>query len=285
MAAATEQPFTTQYEPVVEPKTLRKFLTDGIYILGGQYAILMQFAHPGLARGSAEHSDFAGRILHRLKTTSRFLVVAVYGTPEEKAAITSVIHRSHAAVKGDGYFADDPELHKWTAATLFMALIVVHETFIGELSEATKRILFKESAIFATSLRMPPDMWPDTYEDFQEYWNHNVENLEVTDWARGLARDLTYPRGIPVFLRPALPVSRLLTAYWLPERMRMEYEDVLPDPKRHRVALKITTVAGKWVHLMTPPFLRSLPHRYYKRNMRKAVKRINETGHWSKKRK
>lgn len=135
-----------------------------------------------------------------------------------------------------------------------MALIVVHETFIGELSDATKRILFKESAIFATSLRMPSDMWPDTYEDFQEYWNHNVENLEVTDWARGLARDLTYPRGIPVFLRPALPVSRLLMAHWLPERMRREYGDILPDPKRYQVALKITTVAGKWVHLMTPPF-------------------------------
>ncbi|KAL4990416.1 hypothetical protein BDW68DRAFT_185771 [Aspergillus falconensis] len=205
MAATTERPLTTQYEPVVEPKTLRKFLTDGIYILGGQYAILMQFAHPG-----------------------------------------------------DGYFADDPELHKWTAAILFMAFIVVHETFIGKLSDATKRILFNESAIIATSLRMPPDKWPDTYEDFQEYRNHNVENLEVTDWARGLARF---------------------------DRMRKKYGDILPDPKRHRVAFKITTAAGRWVHLMTPPFLRSLPHRYYKRNMRKAVKRINETGHWSKKRK
>ncbi|KAL5045154.1 hypothetical protein BDW71DRAFT_198377 [Aspergillus fruticulosus] len=236
MAATTERPLTTQYEPVVEPKTLRKFLTDGIYILGGQYAILMQFAHPGLTRGSAEHSDFASRILHRLKTTSRFLVVAVYDTAEEKAAITSIIH----------------------PAILFMAFIVVHETFIGKLSDATKRILFNESAIIATSVRMPPDKWPDTYEDFQEYRNHNVENLEVTDWARGLARF---------------------------DRMRKKYGDILPDPKRHRVAFKITTAAGRWVHLMTPPFLRSLPHRYYKRNMRKAVKRINETGHWSKKRK
>jgi uncharacterized protein (DUF2236 family) len=92
--------------------------------------------------------------------------LAVHGTREEKSAITSVIHRSHAGVKGDGYFADDPELRKWTASTLFMALIVVHETFIGKLSNATKHILFRESAIFATSLRMPLDMWPDTYETF-----------------------------------------------------------------------------------------------------------------------
>jgi uncharacterized protein (DUF2236 family) len=156
------------YEPVVEPGLLRKTLKDGIYGIGGQYAILMQFSHPGLARGSAEHSDFASRILNRLKTTTRFLIAAVYGRQEEKEAIFSVVHRSHAIVKGDGYFADDPELHKWTAATLFMSFVAVHETFIGKMSESTKGTLNKESAIFATSLRMPPDMWPKAYEDFFE---------------------------------------------------------------------------------------------------------------------
>jgi hypothetical protein len=62
----------TMYNPVVEPVLLRKMLKGGIYGIGGQYAILMQFAHSGLARGSAEHSDFASRILSRLKTTTRF---------------------------------------------------------------------------------------------------------------------------------------------------------------------------------------------------------------------
>lgn len=90
---------------------LRKMVKDGIYALGGQHAILIQWLHLGLARGSIEHSNFATRILHCLKTTSRFLNAAVYGTPEEKASIFSVTHKKHSAVKGGDYFANDPELH------------------------------------------------------------------------------------------------------------------------------------------------------------------------------
>lgn len=104
-------------------------------LLGGQYAILCQFAHPGLALGTTAHSNFASRLLNRLQTTARFLNAAVYGTQAAKEAIFSVIHQRHSTVKGPGYDADDAELHKWTAATLFMSLIVVHETFFWEIKQ------------------------------------------------------------------------------------------------------------------------------------------------------
>ncbi|KAK2783141.1 hypothetical protein FQN53_009330 [Emmonsiellopsis sp. PD_33] len=52
-----------------------------------------------------------------------------------------------------------PELHKWTAATLFMALI-------GEVWLEKQEALLKETAIYATSLRRPPEMWPKTLDDF-----------------------------------------------------------------------------------------------------------------------
>ncbi|KAL2803138.1 hypothetical protein BJX63DRAFT_440381 [Aspergillus granulosus] len=278
---ASDSSSFTMYEPVVEPELLRKMMKDGIYGIGGQYAILMQFAHPGLARGSAEHSDFASRILNRLKTTTRYLIVAVYGTREEKEAIFSIVHRSHSMVKGDGYFADDPELHKWTAATLFMSLVAVHEAFIGKMSEYTKRTLYKETAIFATSLRMPPEMWPKTYEDFCEYWNHNVETLQITHWARDLARALMYPKGIPLVLKPALPFARLITASFLPDRIRRDY-GCLPDPNNRRTILDMTVGAIALSHMLAPPFVRNIPHYYYKRNMKKAVKRIKATGSWVK---
>lgn len=96
------------FKPVAEPEILKTITPEAVFVLGGQYAILMQFAHPGLARGSAEHSNFANRIIERLTTTTRYLNVAIYGTPEEKEAITSVIHRYHSRVRGEGYYADDP---------------------------------------------------------------------------------------------------------------------------------------------------------------------------------
>ncbi|KAL1956886.1 hypothetical protein VTO42DRAFT_6734 [Malbranchea cinnamomea] len=273
---------SVMYEPVAEPVELKKMMHESIYITGGQFAILLQFGNPRLAQGSAEHSDFAVRILNRLKTTSRYLVAAVYGTPEEKAAITSVIHKAHSVVKKENkYSADDPELHKWTAATLFVSMLKVHETFLGKLPDDLVEKLYKESAIFGTCLRMPPEMWPATLDDFWEYWNHNIETLEITHWAKDLGRSLMYPINIPWYLRPALPTARLLTAAWLPERIRVAY-GFLPDPAKHRMLLKSTIAAISTAYRLTPVYVRSIPHRYYKKNMAKAVRRIQETGSWSR---
>jgi len=268
------------FETITEPKELKNYVDDAIYLIGGQYAILLQFAHPGLAQGTVEHSNFASRILNRLQTTARFLNAAVYGTAAEKEAIFSVIHRSHSSVKGEGYFADDPELHKWTAATLFMALVVVHEAFFGKLSREKLEALFKESAIYGTSLRMPPDMWPATLDEFWKYWNHNIETLEVTDWAKGLCQDLLWPKHIPIFLKPLGPTARLLTSAWLPERMQREYGLEVRGFKLGMYHFTAGYLAVVYPHL--PRRLKTLPSKMYMKDMRKAVKRIEETGSWSK---
>lgn len=269
------------YEPLAEPTELRKMVQESIYLTGGQFAILLQFADARLAQGSAEHSDFALRIMNRLKTTSRYLIAAVYGTPEEKAAITSMIHRAHSVVKKEkAYSADDPELHKWTAATLFMSLLKVHETFFGKMSDDVVERLFRETAIFGTSLRMPPEMWPATLDEFWEYWNHNIETLEITHWARDLGRALMYPVNMPWYLKPSLPSARLLTAAWLPERIRAAY-GFLPDPAENRLLLKATIGTMYTAYCLTPAYIRMIPHRHYKEDMNKAVKRVQKTGTWA----
>jgi uncharacterized protein (DUF2236 family) len=187
---------------IAEPNELKNYVDDFIFLLGGQYAILCQFAHPGLAEGSYRHSNFASWLLNRLQTTSRFLNAAVYDTQAEKEGIFSVNHGPHVSVKVENYYADDPELHKWTAATLFMALVVVREAFFRKLSLEKLGALFKKSAVYATSLRVPLEMWPETLDDFWVYWNHNVETLDVTDWAKSLCKDLMWPKHIPIYLKP-----------------------------------------------------------------------------------
>lgn len=100
------------FETIEEPVELRKYVDDAIYLTGGQFAIICQFAKPALAEGSYKHSNFAYRILNRLQTTARFLNAAVLGDQHEKEAIFSVIHRAHAEVRGENYSADDPELRE-----------------------------------------------------------------------------------------------------------------------------------------------------------------------------
>ncbi|KND87188.1 Uncharacterized protein TOPH_08167 [Tolypocladium ophioglossoides CBS 100239] len=154
------------YDTIAEPTYLQTLLVEDIYLLGGQFAILCQFDHPALAKGSYTHSSFATRIANRLQNTARFLNTAVFGTQRQRNTIFSVIHKYHAHVKGEGYDANDPDLHKWTAATLFVAIVVVHEAVFGKLPYDLLEILYKESAVFETSLRMPPEMWPATLDDF-----------------------------------------------------------------------------------------------------------------------
>lgn len=268
------------YPTLTPPDTLKNYVSDAIYLLGGQYAILCQFAHPSLALGTAAHSNFASRLLNRLQTTARFLNAAVYGTQAEKEAIFSVIHSRHASVKGEDYDADDAELHKWTAATLYMALVVVHEAFFGTLSRELKRRLYRESAVYGTSLRMPGEMWPESLEAFEEYWEANVRDLRVTPEAVGLCRELLWPRRIPVVLVPLGPVARCLTVNWLPERLRVAYG--LGNGRASRLAYKGIVGYTKVVYPLVPRALKTLPSRLYMKDMRKAVKRVEETGSWGK---
>jgi len=268
------------FETIADPVNLREISKEPIFLLGGQYAILIQFAHPGLAQGSAEHSDFAGRIMNRLKTTARFLSACVYGTPEEKAAIFSVIHRKHSSVKGEGYFADDPELHKWTAATLFMSLLVVHRAIFGEVPLERQEQLFRESAVYATSLRMPTEMWPKTLDDFWVYWNDGIANLPITPWAKSLCRDLMYPRNLPLLLRMNTPLIRLLTAHWLPERLRNEYGFEETPARRRAYGFWIAYI--RIVYKSIPKPIRTISHGYYLKDMQDSAKRIQATGTWLK---
>jgi uncharacterized protein (DUF2236 family) len=278
----------TMFRQVEEPTILQKeILPEPAMILAAQYAILMQWCKYGLARGSLEHSDFANRVLQRLITTTRYLNVAVYGTPEQKANITSVIHRYHSPVKGvadsqgEAYSADDPELHRWTAATLFVGFYEVYEMIWGPMDKAKKTKLMKECATFGTCLRMPPEMWFDSLEEFYAYWNHNVDTLEVTHWARELADMLLYPK-VPLLLwlpsKPLAHFMRTMAIHFLPPRIRQDYKLKYGTRRRmqHEIYLQFTRVASK----LTPRPLRHMMVKPGLWDMKKASKRIEKTGKW-----
>ncbi|GJN84374.1 hypothetical protein PLIIFM63780_007930 [Purpureocillium lilacinum] len=268
------------YDTIEEPTILREMIVEDVYLLGGQFAILCQFAHPSLARGASKHSTFASRIPTRLRNTARFLNAAVFGTPREKAAIFSVIHRYHARVRGDGYDANDPELHRWTAATLFVSLVVVHEALFGKIERPRLEAMYRQAAVFGTSLRMPPELWPATLDEFWAYWDEQVETLEVTDEARELARALLWPAGLPWNLRAVTPFARLMTAHLLPARLAREYglePSALSWAQYHAAVAAMATVYPR-----LPDSVRHRMHNEYMADLERAVARIEKTGHWGR---
>ena len=265
-----------------QPVHLRKFLGSDIFILGGVFAILCQFANPKIAIGSYKQSSFNNRFIARLTNTYRYLNVVVFGTLEEQQAITSVINRLHSRVKSPDYDADDPELHKWTAATVFMAFLLVQETFIGKLSLAEKEVILQEFAATGSALRMRLDMWPKSLEEFQLYWDSNISDLEVTEEARIMAGQFLYPVKMPLPLRMFLPLTRLITTNFLPPRLAREY-DLEPS-----TGGKLLFSAVGWMIWLTyallPDSITTFIHRYFMRDLRNAVEMIQQTGHWDRKR-
>ncbi|KAF2966002.1 hypothetical protein GQX73_g7548 [Xylaria multiplex] len=178
----------------------------GVLLVAGAAAILLQLAEPGVGAGVNEHSDFAYRVLDRLRTTMTFVYAIAYGTPEEKKTIVRMITKVHSRVsgtltegrdKGKPYSALDPALQLWVAATLYATGISV--------------------------LQVPVDMWPSSREAFWDYFHHKIATLEVTQNARDVCGEILYLRHAPVYLRIFMPGIRVCTSAFLPERIRREY--------------------------------------------------------------
>jgi uncharacterized protein (DUF2236 family) len=268
------------YHPVREPAELRRISKEMIFLLGGQFAILMQWTNPAIAIGSKRHSRFASRMLTRLKRTSIYMTAAVYGTLEESETICSVIHKQHSSVKGGNYNAHDPELHRWTSATLFMALVVVYEAFYGEMPCEEKEALYLESSVFATSLRMPTEMWPKTLDEFYEYWYGNINNLSIVNEAKELCEMLTRNNNLPWYMRWSLPLMTMLTAKWLPPRLRKEYGLPDPDTRARRLWYYSVVTFMKYTYRLIPKWIRQKWHQINKQDMQRTVEEIQRTGCW-----
>src|SRR5688500_15582995 len=77
---------------------VRQVHEEGVLILGGARALLMQIAHPAVARGVAEHSSYKHDRIGRLLRTLRSTFAMVYGTEAQAHASAAGINRIHEGV-------------------------------------------------------------------------------------------------------------------------------------------------------------------------------------------
>jgi uncharacterized protein (DUF2236 family) len=112
---------------------------EAMLLLGaGPRALLMQIAHPAVAAGVAEHSNFRADPWRRLSATLRSYLTIVYGpAPAAKAEIRR-LNELHRGIVGQGYSARDPELSLWVHATLVDSTLVANEAWIEPLSRARR---------------------------------------------------------------------------------------------------------------------------------------------------
>ena len=229
-----------------------EYAADGALVLGGAAAILLQVADPVVARGVAEHSDFARNPMKRLRNTLSYVYAVGLGSEQQSRLSAGFVDRAHEHVPG----AKDPARQLWVAATLQQLGVAVHEQLAGPLAPDVADEIYAAGARLGTMLQLPPGAWPADRAAFAVYWTEAVAGLEVGEQARGIARELLHSRAIPWWTRPAMPLVRVLTSGLLPETVREAYG--LPwHPRRYRAAMGFV----RGLRRATPRRLRELPSR------------------------
>jgi uncharacterized protein (DUF2236 family) len=204
--------------------------------LGGGAAVLLQVAHPLVAAGVVQHSDYRNDLWRRLARTLRALYLITYGTKAEAERAGATVRAVHAHVRGTTaeplgrfppgtpYSADDPGLQLWVHATLVAASLAAYQRFVRRLSTAQQDSYYREMALVAELFGTPRDVIPPTLADFRDYFFELVESdtIAVTTPAREVA-EVVLSAPLPAPLRLLVPAHRLATAGLLPSRLRAEY--------------------------------------------------------------
>jgi uncharacterized protein (DUF2236 family) len=244
------------------PGTLaRRVNGETALLLGGPRALLMQLAHPSVAAGVADHSDFRRDALGRLTNTLDLTLTVAFGDAAQRGVAlerVAATHRRVAGVRGgQPYRAIDPELLLWVHATLVDSALAAHERFVGHLDARARARYHEEMKRQAVAFGVPADLLPPTLDDFRRYVDEMVATIEVNDEARVLSRGVLAP-SIPSAFRPLLPLARLLTAGLLPERLRAAY-GLDWGPRRER-AFRVLAAGIRHTHPFLPAAWRRWPH-------------------------
>src|SRR5437899_4707072 len=147
----------------------RRINRENVLLLGGGRALLMQLAHPKVAAGVDDHSDFRTRPIRRLRRTVLMTMAIVFGERETALAAARSVNQAHGRVRGEDYRALDPDLLLWVHATLVDSALVTYEKFVQPLSDSEREDFYQESKVLGELLGIPRERFPAMLGDFDHY--------------------------------------------------------------------------------------------------------------------
>jgi len=212
---------------------------ERLVVLGWGRAILMQLAHPLVAQGVADHSNFRTTMLSRVRRlhgTIKVMLALTFGGPEEAGAAASHINAIHDRVHGrlaedagdwpagTPYTATDPQLLAWVQATLLDSMPLAYERLVAPLTRGDLDAYCSEASAASPRLRLPAGSVPSSRDALDAYLHRMLEGrtLAVTSAARELAHEVIEPPASDA-LWPLSAISRLASIGWLPPSLRAAY--------------------------------------------------------------
>jgi uncharacterized protein (DUF2236 family) len=239
---------------------------EAMLLLGaGPRALLLQIAHPSVAAGVNDHSDFRADPWRRLSATIRSYLAIVYGSAPAARAEIRRLNALHRGIVGPGYAARDPSLSLWVHATLIESTLTVSDAWLEPLDRDRRARFYAETRPIGRAFGVPEAMLPSDYDAFEIYWDEMLDPggpVQVGPLARELAG---------VILRPPLPgaLSRLPVptvlydwTLWpsvglLPPSIRVAYG--LPWGARHRLVSGWLVAGWRAWRPLLPAGFRQMP--------------------------
>lgn len=242
------------YEPIpLGPESLTwKLFGDWRGVLQGPWAGSMQNMHPQLGAAVKDHSIFFTERLPRL-FRSLYPIGGVVFDGDRAPQTGAEVRDYHIGIKGSDeqgrrYSALNPDVFYWAHATFFMGTILTAEYFGDGLTEDQKRRLFDEHVQWYRMYGMSMRPVPETWEDFQVYWDRMCRSELENTWAARAVLDLsTMPKHPSLRWIPDWLWTRQLTllepfVVWVtvglydqPVRELMGYSWSARDARLHRL--------------------------------------------------
>ena len=199
-------------------------------VLSGPRALLLELAHPLVAAGVAEHSDFRRRPMGRLFRTLGVMTALNFETGPKAQAAAAHTRKCHSAVQGHlredvgpypagtPYRAADPLLQLWVLSTLVDSVLVTYDHLVRPLSLAEKQAYYVGAQRLARAFGIPPELTPPEYDDFQTYVDAMLTSdaLTVGSQAREVAAGPFQPR----LLGPTVQASSFISMGLTPPHLR-----------------------------------------------------------------
>jgi uncharacterized protein (DUF2236 family) len=242
---------------------------EAVLLGAGPAALLLQIAHPLVAEGVAQHSDFQADPFGRLRRTLDTTMALVFGDGATAERALRRLNGVHATVRGDvehpdaarisgaeGYRALDPELLLWVQATLVVTSVAAYRAWVGPVTDAEADHLWQQAREVGVRMGIPLRVSPVDWPHLMAWWDRMLVPdgpIQVTGAARAMA---------PMLVRPPTPgwavdLLALPGLGLLPDRIRAAY-GIEWGPREARRSRMIGRAVRVWTHLV-PRGWRAMP--------------------------
>ena len=234
---------------------VRRLNSEPVVMVAAGRALHLQLAHPAVAAGVNDHSDFKTNPFTRLQGTLESVNAVVFGTEALAERVGRRLRWIHSFITGPGYSANDPANLLWVHATLVDSALWANETLLGPVGPDVAETYYQQMKQVAEVFGVPLEAQPATLADFRRYVDEQVASFELTPVAHdliGWILDPTLPLGLHVPLQPVRRRFRLITLGSLPELIRAQLDQPWDEDRQRRYERTIRSLRRIFRRLPAP---------------------------------